>query len=221
MHIPDGILPATVAAGGYAVTGLATWYSLRKIDQAENPRANVPKAALLTAAFFVASWIHIPVPPTSVHLVLNGLLGVILGWFAFPAILIGLLFQAIMFQHGGLTTLGVNAAMMGIPALIAFGIFQLRLRVANRESERASAFFGFVAAAMGFGLSVVIFYVLLITTIPADLNVAAESAATGALALAHIPVMLIEGGLTAMLVVFLMRVKPELLGGSLRGAIRA
>lgn len=221
MHIPDGILPVAVAAGGYAVTGVATWYSLRKINQEEDSRAHVPKAALLTAAFFVASWIHIPVPPTSVHLVLNGLLGVILGWYAFPAILIGLLFQAIMFQHGGLTTLGVNAAMMGLPALIAYGIFQLRLRVASPDNVRVSALFGFVAAALGLGLAVVIFYGLLITTIPADLNVAAEQTAITVLALAHIPVMLIEGALTAMLVVFLMRVKPELLEGTLHGAVRA
>ena len=69
-------------------------------------REGVPKASLLTAAFFVASWIHIPVPPTSVHLVLNGLVGAALGYYAFPAILIGLFFQAVMFQHGGLTTPG-------------------------------------------------------------------------------------------------------------------
>ena len=85
MHIPDGILPVTVCAAGYAATAAATWYSLRKINEQENPQASVPKAAMLTAAFFVASWIHIPIPPTSVHLVLNGLLGVLLGYYAFPA----------------------------------------------------------------------------------------------------------------------------------------
>ncbi|MBC8252647.1 MAG: energy-coupling factor ABC transporter permease, partial [Ardenticatenia bacterium] len=66
MHIPDGIIPATVCAAGYATTGTATWYSLRMINQKENPREGIPKASLLTAAFFVASWIHIPIPPTSV-----------------------------------------------------------------------------------------------------------------------------------------------------------
>lgn len=128
MHIPDGILPAPIVLTGYAGTGLVTWYSLRRINRQENPQAGVPKASLLTAAFFVASWIHIPVPPTSVHLILNGLLGTLLGYFAFPAILIGLLFQAILFQHGGLSTLGVNALMMGLPAIAAHYIFQLRYR---------------------------------------------------------------------------------------------
>ena len=113
--------PARVCSvAGYATAGAATWYSLRKINQREDPQAGVPAAALLTAGFFVASWIHIPIPPTSVHLVLNGLLGAVLGYYAFPAILIGLFFQAVMFQHGGLSTLGVNATIMGVPALIAY-----------------------------------------------------------------------------------------------------
>ncbi len=213
MHIPDGIVPVAVAAGGYAVTAGVTWYSLRQIDKREDPRADVPKAALLTAAFFVASWIHIPVPPTSVHLVLNGLLGVILGWYAFPAILIGLIFQAIMFQHGGLTTLGINAAMMGLPALLAFGIFRLRLLVGPASNRKLSALFGFLGSAVATAFSVLIFYTLLIATLPGDINAAAERTAIAVTSFAHIPVLLIEGVLTAMLVLFLLRVKPMLLDG--------
>ena len=92
MHISDGLLPAPVAISGYAITGFATWYSLRQINRQSEPTQGIPKASLLTAAFFVASSIHIPVPPTSLHLILNGLLGVVLGYYAFPAILIGLFF---------------------------------------------------------------------------------------------------------------------------------
>ncbi|NET53997.1 MAG: cobalt transporter CbiM, partial [Merismopedia sp. SIO2A8] len=105
MHIPDGILPASVCIAGYAATGGLIWYSLRRIHRSQNSQQNIPKASLLTAAFFIASWIHIPVPPASVHLILNGLLGTILGYYALPAIVIGLFFQAVMFQHGGLSTL--------------------------------------------------------------------------------------------------------------------
>ncbi|WP_265583479.1 cobalt transporter CbiM [Synechocystis salina] len=126
MHIPDGLLPPQMVAGGYAVTGLATWYCLRQINHQGHTLENIPKASLLTAAFFVASSLYIPLPPVSVHLVLNGLLGVILGYFALPAILIGLFFQALMVGHGGLTTLGINGVLMGLPALAAYYIFQLR-----------------------------------------------------------------------------------------------
>ena len=138
MHISEGIIPAKICIGGYAITGLITWYSLRQINRQSNPTEGIPKAALLTAAFFVASGIHIPIPPASVHLVLNGLLGAVLGWYGFPAILVGLLFQAIMFGHGGLTTLGVNAIIMGVPALISAFIFHHRYQFGKQLNETLS-----------------------------------------------------------------------------------
>ena len=214
MHIPDGILPAQVCAAGYAVTGLATWYSLRRISRKPDPTAEIPKASLLTAAFFVASSIYIPIPPASVHLILNGLLGVILGYFAFPAILIGLFFQALVIGHGGLTTLGVNAAMMGIPALLAYHIFQLRMSIGKGLPEKvATALFAFLGGALGLGIAALIFLTLVITTIPADFDAGAERNAIMTLSLGHIPLMVLEGVFTAMLVLFLQRAKPELLEG--------
>ncbi len=212
MHIPDGLLPPEVLVGGYLATGVLTWVSLRNVAALPDPEAEMPKAALLTAAFFVASWVHIPVPPTSVHLVLNGLMGAVLGWYAFPAILVGLFLQAVMFQHGGLTTLGVNAAMMGLPAILAYQIvlLQRRLGLHGRLPTTAFAFFagfvGLVAAAL-------IAFVVLIGTIPAFLDANVERDAIAALTLAHVPLAVIEGTLTAMLVLFLLRVRPEMVTG--------
>ena len=210
MHIPDGVLPAGVCAAGYAVTVPITWYSIRRINKQGDPRENIPKASLLTAAFFVVSWIHIPVPPASVHLVLNGLLGAVLGYYAFPAILIGLFFQAVMFQHGGLTTLGVNAIIMGVPALLSYYIF--RLRNFRREGGRIKAgIFGFLAGFVAIAVSVSIFVPVLIFFIPSGFDVAAERAAVLTLAVAHVPLMFIEGAFTTVVAVFLHRVRPKLL----------
>jgi len=211
MHIPDGILPITVSIAGYALTSGATWYSLKKINAQENPQESIPKAALLTAAFFVASWIHIPIPPTSVHLVLNGLLGVLLGYYAFPAILIGLFFQAVMFQHGGLTSLGVNAAMMGLPALFAYWIFQFRTKLNLTDSHFWTATFGFLGGAFGLGLAVLLSFTILVTTIPGNIDIATERTSITILTMAHIPLIILEGFLTSLVVVFLQRVKPDLL----------
>lgn len=217
MHIPDGVLPAAVSAAGYVTTGAATWYSLRRVNQKENPQEGVPKASLLAAAFFVASWIHIPVPPTSVHLVLNGLLGALLGYYAIPAIVIGLFFQAVMFQHGGLTTLGVNATLMGLPALLAYFLFRLRNVVgrdrgsAEEPSRLWTGVFGFLAGAIGLGLATVMAMTLLVTTVPSYLDVEAERASIVAMTLAHVPLMLIEGAFTALVALFLQKVAPELL----------
>ena len=210
MHIPDGILPTAVGIAGYATTAAATWHSIRKIEQRENPQDGIPKASLLTAAFFVASWIHIPIPPTSVHLVLNGLMGVVLGYYAFPAILIGLFFQAVMFQHGGLTTLGVNATAMGLPALVSHYLFQLR-KATGLENRLWTGILAFVGGALGIGLSALIASVVLVSTIPSFVDVEAERAGIYALALAHLPLMALEGAFTASVALFLQRVRPELL----------
>lgn len=212
MHVPDGFLPAPVCIAGYAAAGGVTWYSLRQINRDSNPRENIPKASLLTAAFFVASWIHIPIPPASVHLILNGLLGTILGYYAFPAILIGLFFQAVMFQHGGLSTLGVNATMFGVPAILAYHLFQLR-HVVGKENRIWTGIFAFLGGAGGLGIATLIFFALVITFIPAEINVVAERRAIYGLVLAHIPLMAIEGAFTAAIVLFLQRVKPELIRG--------
>jgi cobalt/nickel transport system permease protein len=210
MHIPDGIVPITVCVGGYATTAALTWYALRTINRQPDPQAGIPRASLLAAAFFVASWIHIPIPPASVHLVLNGLLGAILGFYAIPAILVGLFFQAVMFGHGGLTTLGLNATIIGVPALLAAALFHLRLHFGG-GSRIGTAVCGFLAGASGLGLAALLLVLLLIATLPATLDAAVERAAIMALLLAHIPLMLIEGTLTALVALFLQRVRPDLL----------
>jgi len=211
MHIPDGILPVSVALSGYAAAGGMTWFSLNRIKKKfKNPRELIPRASLLTAAFFAASLVHIPVPPTSVHLILSGLMGVILGWFAFPAILVGLFFQAVMFQHGGLTTLGINACLMGIPALLAGVLFRTR-RFFGADRRVVNGLLAFLGSFLSMVLAALSAALLLIYTIPAQLDATAEKAAIITLAGAHLPIALIEGVFTALVVLFLLRVKPELL----------
>ncbi len=210
MHIPDGIIPPQIALGGYAVAGGLMGWCLKQIEKRNHPQENIPKASLLTAAFFVASSIHIPVPPASVHLVLNGLLGAILGYYGLPAIAIGLFFQAVMFQHGGLSTLGINTLLMGIPALIAGYIFRLRLTL-GFQRPLWTGIFGFLAGSIGVGLSATFFFLLIFLTLPADVDRAIEQTALKGLIIAHIPLIVLEGIFTAMVTIFLQRVKPELL----------
>jgi len=121
MHVSDGVLSAPAMVGGYAVAFGIIAATVKKIDIED-----MPKIAVITAVFFVSSLIHIPLGPTSVHLILNGLVGVVLGLSSFISIFIGLTLQCLLFQHGGVTSLGWNACMMGIPALCAHFIFSAR-----------------------------------------------------------------------------------------------
>lgn len=211
MHLPDGILPLPLTLGGYAASILIAAYCLRRIRRMPDPYQEVPRAALLTAAFFIASLVHFPLPPVSVHLVLNGLLGVILGWFAFPAILVGLFLQAVMFGHGGLTTLGINGLVLGLPALVAFGFFRLHRLWPVAGRRRAAVVAGFIAGAGGIALAVALFGLALFSHLPAHLDPTVERMAFLALAMAYLPVMVLEGVLAAVLVAFFLRAGPELL----------
>ncbi|NET10043.1 MAG: cobalt transporter CbiM [Merismopedia sp. SIO2A8] len=221
MHIPDGMLPAQVSAVGYAIAAPLLGYSLRKINRLSDHQPirvtrSIPKAALLTATFFVASSIPLPLPsPVPVHFLMNGLLGAMLGYYAIPAIVIGLLFQALLLGHGGLTTLGINTLLLGIPALLAYSVFQLRHRFLIRlPSTRHLSLYGLLGGfAGGIGVigSALLFFGIVILTIPANLDAATEKVAIYGLTLLHLPLALVEGVFTASFVVFLQRTKPELL----------
>src|SRR5689334_12807415 len=123
VHISDGVLQSSWLAGGFVIAGLFACYGAWRIRDEE-----IPRVALLTAAFFVASSIHIKMGPSSWHLLFNGLVGVMLGRRAALAIPIGLTMQAILLGHGGFTTIGVNACIMVLPALAASGAFEAMRR---------------------------------------------------------------------------------------------
>ena len=210
MHIPDGFIPPSVCITGYAIAGGLTWYSLKKIQQDPNPQANIPKASLLTAAFFVVSSIHIPLPPTSIHLVLNGLMGTLLGYYAFLAIPIGLFFQAVIFNHGGMSTLGVNTIIMAVPAIAAYHLFRWREHVAIPEKIKTKIF-AFLSGMLAIMLSATIFSAIAILTITPDLDATLEQRAIFISLISYGIQGLIEGAFTFMLISFLEQVKPELL----------
>ena len=197
MHISEGILSAPVLATGAALTAAAVGYSLKKMEHKE-----VPKVAILSSVFFVASLIHVPVGPSSVHLILNGIIGVLLGWSAFPAILVALSLQGVLFQFGGITTLGVNTFNMALPAIICFYLFNRGVRSENNFIALMMAFVcGFLAVL----LSGIMVAAALVFTGEPFLQVAKL------VVIAHLPVMILEGVLTAFCIGFLRKVRPEIL----------
>lgn len=204
MHIPDGFLPPSVYLAGYSLTGVTTWYCLRQIRRAAiPPEQEIPKASLLTAAFFVSSAIYLPIPPTSIHFVMNGLMGIILGYYSFLAILVGLFFQAIIFGHGGMTSLGLNALIMGLPALIAYYLFSLNFLPLKLRS--------FLVGALSLALSATIFTVVMISFIPADIDADVERKAILFSLVSYGIQSIIEGIFTMIIITFLLKVKPGIL----------
>lgn len=198
MHISEGVLSGPVLAAGAALALAGICLGLKHAD-----RENLPLCGILSAAFFVASLIHVPIGPGNAHLILNGLLGVFLGWMAFPAILLALVFQAILFQYGGITTLGVNTFTMAFSAVLAGYLFRWLLSLfAGRSGILIAAFCaGFAGVALAAAL----------TAMALAWTSEGFKTAAWALLIAHIPVMIAEGIITAITVSFIARVSPATL----------
>jgi cobalt/nickel transport system permease protein len=196
MHISEGVLSGPVLLTGAALAVAGTAVGLKKLDYDQ-----VARVGMLSAAFFVASLVHVPIGPSNAHLILNGLVGLLLGWAAIPAILVALALQGAFFQYGGITTLGVNTVIMALPAVLCYLFFKRFL-----QSEPRSAY----AAAFMAGLLAVLLSGLLVALalIFTEENFFKMSALIIG---AHIPVMITEGVITAICIGFLKRVKPEML----------
>jgi len=190
VHISDGVLAPEVWVTGYIITAIILFFTLRKMRADD-----IPRISIVTSAFFVASLIHVPMGPTSVHLILNGLMGILLGIYSYPAIFIGLLLQALLFQHGGITTLGINTIDMGIPALIAYYLFRIRKNP--------------IMAGISCGIAV--FLAVLLTSVVLILSGAEYYEVAILLFTAHIPVALIEAIVSAFVVATLLKVKREVI----------
>ena len=95
MHISEGVLSGPVLLAGGALAAGGTAIGLKNMDY-----DRIAQVGILSSAFFIASLIHVNIGPSSVHLILNGILGLLLGWTAFPAILVALTLQSMFFQFG-------------------------------------------------------------------------------------------------------------------------
>ena len=200
MHIVDGAVSLPVLAAGAAFTAGGVALGLRRL-----PVDRIPQAALLSAVFFVASLVHVPAGPASVHLILNGLLGLMLGWAAFPALLIALLLQAVLFGFGGLLVLGVNTFNMAMPAVICYYLCQPGIRATGPGG-------GFVWGGVAGGLAVLLS--ALLTGLSLALSGQEFIPAAQLVFITNLPVMLIDGLITGAAVLLMGKVKPEALAAA-------
>jgi cobalt/nickel transport system permease protein len=195
----DGVIdsgPILAAGAGAAAVGVAV--GLWRMDE-----ERIPPTGVMAAAFFVTSLIQVPLGATSVHLTLVGLAGVLLGWAVFPAVLVALLLQMILFGIGGWTTLGINTLTFGVPAVVCYYLLNRPLR---RRPEAGPAVFalGFAAGSIGMVLSCLSFSGFLLFS-------GEEFFETVCVVLGlHLPIVVLEGIVTGTIAVSLKRLRPQI-----------
>ena len=175
-------------------------FSLRKIKTDE-----IPKISLMTAVFFVGSTVHIPIGPTSVHLLLTGFIGLVTGSRAAISILIALILQLFLLHFGGLASLGANVLIESIPAMLLGTCLRTGL-------DTKPFLYGFLAGFLSILGSVILLGLILIQS---NLRFGIGPLSTvWTVAAAHVPLMFIEGLITGFAVQFIAKVRPRFFAGS-------
>ena len=198
MHISEGILSGGVSAAGWAGTIAGVSYGLKKT----NPD-KIIQTALISSAFFLASLVNVRIGPSSTHLTLLAPMGLILGHAVFPAVIVALLLQALLFGFGGILVLGVNSFVMGFASLAAYVIFGRLIRESAGRVKIITL--SFMAGAFAVMTAACLAGIFLMMT---DSNF---SGAVKVLLIAHIPVAVVEGIVTVFLVMWLKKSAPEFL----------
>ncbi|MDR2745816.1 MAG: cobalt transporter CbiM [Treponema sp.] len=190
MHISEGVLSAPVLAAGWAAAAAGMALGLKK-----TPPEKLPETALVSAVLFIASLVHVPLGPSSIHLTLLGLAGIMLGWSAVPALFIALLLQSFLFQFGGLLSLGVNTTVMGAAALAGGAVFRLTPKKLRFPGAFAGAF---TAVITGTAL----------VTAALFFSDAGLKATAALLFAANLPLAAVEGVISAFALAFLSKILP-------------
>ena len=206
MHIPDGFLDtkAAVATGVLAAGGLGV--ALRQTRRYMPPR-RVPLMGLAAAFVFAAQMLNFPVAGgTSGHLIGGVLVAALLGpSVALIVISSVLIVQCFMFADGGITALGANIVNMGlIGGVGGWAIYYLVTR-------RVKGLFGCVmAAAFASWCSVVVASIVCAGELAVS-HIVVWSVGLPAMAGVHMLIGVGEGMITALVLVAIGRVRPELI----------
>lgn len=201
MHIAEGIVKPSIVVLSWAIILPFLAIAIKKIEPKE-----IPKLALLCSLFFVVSLIHIPIGPTSAHLTLNGLLGLFLGLQIFLAVFIALIFQALFFHFGGITVLALNTLIMAFPPFILYLLF---VRHVGNQKKR-NFILGFLMGFLSFLASGIFLVLILYFTDPNFYFV------SGIFLASHLPLAIIEGFITAIVTLYIIKIYPEGLACSVK-----
>lgn len=197
MHISEGILNGGIIISSSLLTTAIAGYLLYKIKPGD-----IARTACMSAVFFIGSFVHFPLGPSSLHLLLSGLVGAFSGAYAFLAILIALILQGLFFGFGGLSVLGVNALIIGAPAFL--GAYFVRLG-GNQTNAHKTKLYYFLAGALPVLISAILLSAVLL------LNGEEFRAIASLAMLTNTALCVIEGFICVFILSFVAKTYPELL----------
>ena len=222
MHMADALLSPAVGGVAWAASGTAVVYSARKVRE-DLDESKIPLMGVAGAFVFAAQMLNFSIPGTgsSGHLVGALLLAILLGpQAAFLVIASILAVQALFFADGGLLALGANIINMGFfTAFVAYPLVYRRIVGDGPALQRTRVVVGSVLAAV-VGLQLGAFAVVLETT-ASGISELPFSTFVLLMQPIHLAIGVVEGLVTAAVVLFVYRAEPELLARTTGEARRA
>ena len=220
MHMADALISPTVGVSMWVTSASLIFYSSRKI-QAQADDRKVPLMGVLGAFIFAAQMINFSIPATgsSGHISGGMILSILLGpYAAFLVMASVLIVQAFMFGDGGLLALGCNIMNLGFfPCFIAYPLIY-RMIVRNQPNQTKILTGSLLASIVGLQLGA---WGVVMQTILSGVSDLPFHTFFLLMQSIHLAIGVVEGIVTAAVVMFVYHARPELLSMTLGHVGRA
>ena len=219
MHMADALLSPAVGVSFWTISGVSLAYCAGKIRKTLDDH-KVPLMGVLGAFIFAAQMINFTIPGTgsSGHIGGGLLLSILLGpHAAFLTIASVLVIQAFFFADGGLLALGCNIFNLGVfPCFIGLPLFRTVAGRSPSTARMGAAAVGAAAVGLEMGAMAVVLETLFSGR--SELTFAPFVALMGGI---HLPIGIIEGFVTAAVLGYVLKLRPELTAQALGGSPEA
>jgi len=215
MHMADALISPAVGAAMCAVSAGLIGYSSKKVKDAADDR-KVPLMGVLGAFIFAAQMINFSIPATgsSGHLGGGMILSILLGpYAAFLVMASVLVVQALFFGDGGLLALGCNIFNLGFfPCFIVFPLIYRKI-VGDAPTKEKIVTGSLIAAIVGLQLGA---FGVVLETVFSGISELPFSAFVLLMQPIHLAIGIVEGLVTAAVVMFVRNARPEILNSAVR-----
>ena len=217
MHMADALLAPAVAATMYVASGTAAGLSVHKLKKDDEPQ-KLPVMAVTAALVFAGQMINYTIPGTgsSGHMCGGMLLSALLGPQAgFLSMIVILAIQCLFFADGGLMALGANVWNMAFyGCFVGYYLIWRPIMRSHWFGEGKGAQRARIIAASVIGCVVTLqlgaFSVVLETSL-SGITELPFGAFVALMQPIHLAIGLVEGLITAAVLVFVFESRPELL----------
>ena len=212
MHMADALVSPAVAGTMYAMSAAAAADAGKKI-RLDDLEQKVPMMGVMGAFVFAGQMINFTIPGTgsSGHLCGGMLLSAVMGPYAgFLTMIAILAIQCLLFADGGLLALGCNVWNMAFYGCFVGGAIIWRVMTGKRMTKGRIA----AASVLGCVLSLQLgAFSVTIETLISGITELPFPVFLGMMQPIHLAIGLVEGLITAAVLVFVYEARPEILYG--------